>query len=245
MSDVWEVLVKSFGLLKDEPRLFVPKIFSTLAASLFLVYLISSPWTISQLNPSIAMILMFASLLMLSIMGVYSSMMLSVMVKSSETSLYNSFIAVMRKYSNVLKASAATIVAGLIISVVFTAGYLIYSITGNVMYLIFAAFFFIIAVLITSYLGYFLPVTLVIDSSFREALGSSMEKSNKNRKVVTALLVSSFLLVGLAFYSAGFLEKLGYIGFVAGRLVSSVVNTYIFTVSPTFYFEQSGSESFQ
>ena len=245
MSDVWQVLVKSFGLLLDKPRLFVPKIFSTLTASLFLVYLISSPSTISRMNPYNAIVLMFGSLFMLSIMGVYSSMMLSVMVKSSETSLYRSFVAVMRKYSNVLKASAATIVAGLIISVVFTAGYGVYSVTGNMMYLVFAAVFFLFAVLIISYLGYFLPVTLVVDSSFREALGSSIESSNRNRKVVTSLLASSFLLVGLAFSSAGFLEKLGYVGFVAGRLVSSVVNTYIFTVSPTFYFEQSGSEGFQ
>lgn len=245
MSDVRNVLVESFRLLLDQPRLFVPKIFSTLTASLFLVYLISSPSAISRMNPFNAMVLILGSLFMLSLLGVCSSMMLSAMVKSTDPSLYRSFIEVMNRYSNVLKASAVTIITGLFISVVFTFGYWLYLVTGSITYLILAGVFFLFAVLAVSYLGYFLPVTLVVDSSFRGALGSSVESSNRNRKVVVSLLLFSLLLIALAFSSAGYLEKLGYAGFIAGRLISSVVNTYIFTVSPAFYFEGSGSESFK
>lgn len=245
MTDVRNVLVESFRLLIDQPRLFVPKIFSTLTASLFLVYLISSPSAISQMNPFNAMTLMLGSLFILSLLGVYSSMMLSAMVRSSNPSLYRSFVEVLNRYSNVLKASAATIIAALIISIVFTLGYWMYIVTGGITYLILAGSFFLLAVLAISYLGYFLPVTLVVDNSFSGALGSSVESSNKNKKVVMSLLLFSMLLIALAFSSAGYLEKLGYAGFIVGRLVSSVVNTYIFTVSPTFYFEESGSKSFK
>lgn len=241
MEEMFEVLEKSFRLLLRQPRLFVPKIFSTLTASLFLVFLLSSPEAIAGMNPANALALVIGSLFSLSILGVYSSMMLSSMVKSSDPSLYRSFRDVLRKYSNVLKASTASIMMGVTISLFFTLGYWLYLATGSIHYLVFAGVFFLFTVLAVSYLGYFLPVTLLVEKNFRKAFGSSMKSSSENRGVVTSLLVFSLVLIGIAFFSAGYLEKLGYIGFVAGRLVSSIANTYIFTVSPTYYFEGSGS----
>jgi hypothetical protein len=245
MAEIVQILEDSFKLLMRKPRLFVPKIFSTLTASLFLVFLLSSPSRIAQMNPVNAISLMVGALFMLSLLGVYSSMMLSSMVKSSNSSLYASFIDVLGKYSNVLKASTASITAGLGVGVVFTAGYWLYLSTGNPVYIFLAGFFFLSSVIAISYLGYFLPVTLLVEKNFKSAFGSSMKSTGENRKVVLVLLLFSVALIGLAFFSAGFLEKLGYIGFVVGRLVSSVANTYIFTVSPTYYFESSGSKSFQ
>lgn len=241
MAELFSVLKESFRLLLEEPRLFVPKIFSTLTASLFLVFLISSPSRIAEMNPVRALGLMFGSLFGLSVLGVYSSMMLSSMVKSSKPSLYSSFVEVFGKYSNVIKASLGSIIAGVGISLIFTLGYWLFIVTGSQIYLVFGLLFFILFMIAVSYYGYFLPVTLLVEKNFRTAFGSSMKSSNENRKVVLSLLIFSLALISLAFFSAGFLEALGYAGFVAGRLVSSVANTYIFTVSPTYYFEESSA----
>lgn len=241
MSSIIEILRKSFILLREQPKLFVPKIISTLSASLFLVYLLSSPAKISEMAPGSALVFLLGSLLGLSVLGVFSSMMLSSMVRSSDTSLYISFFDVLEKGSNVLKASFATIGFGLVLSSVFTAGYWAFAITGNPVYLVLSFVIFVVSILAVSYLGYFLPVTLLLENNFTSAFGSSMKKSGENRRFVTVLLIFSVALIGVAFFSAGFLETLGYIGFVVGRLISSIANTYIFTVSPTYYFEGSGS----
>jgi hypothetical protein len=241
MAELFKILRKSFRLLLQEPRLFVPKIFSTLIASLFLVFLVSSPSSITRMNPFNALALMFGSLFGLSVLGVYSSMMLSSMVRSSDPSLYRGFVDVLYRYSNVLAASFGSIFVGFAISLFVTLGYWLYLATGSVAYIAFSGAFFIFTLLAISYLGYFLPVTLLVENNFRDALGSSMHTSGENRTVVVSLLLFSLALIGAAFFSAGFLEKLGYAGFVAGRLVSSIANTYIFTVSPTYYFEESGT----
>lgn len=231
------IVGKSFRKLIEEPRMFVPKLFSTLVASLFLVYLVSLPSQLMQMSLVNLISVMIGSLFGLSLLGVFSSMMLSAMVKSGNPSLLQGFKDVLARFSNVLTASMAALGFGVLVSMIFSAGYQLYIVTGEIYFLAFSAFFFLFAVLGFSYVGYFLPITLLNEKNLRSAFGSSWRGSRQNSRVVVSLLLFSLLLLGLAFSSAGFLEKLGYIGFVAGRAVSSVINTYIFTVSPTYYIE--------
>lgn len=241
MSSLTEILRKSFVLLIQKPKLFVPKIFSTLSASVFLVYVLSSPARFSEMDPGSALVFLLGSLIGLSVLGVFSSMMLSSMARSSGTSLYSSFFDVLGKGANVLKASFATITLSVFLSSIFTAGYWAFLVTGNPAYLVLSLAVFLASVLAFGYFGYFLPVTLLLENDFTSAFGNSMKKSSENRRFVIMMLIFSVALIGVAFFSAGFLETLGYSGFVVGRLISSIANTYIFTVSPTFYFEKSGS----
>lgn len=233
MGSATKVLRESFSLLTRKPRLFAPKIFSTLTASLLLVFLLERLKTGVSMELTLAM---FPVLFIVSILGVYSSMMLSEMVKSGG-SLRKSFRKVGSRQLNVLSTAFFFLLAGFMLSIVPVAGYIAYLNSGSMIFLLAATVLFFASLFALSYASYFLPITLLEKKGLKEAFSDSMQTSGENRKVVTALLLFSLALFGLAALSTGFLETLGYAGFVAGRLVSSTVNTYVFTVSPAYYLE--------
>lgn len=241
MKPAGRILRESFNLLLDKPKLFVPKVFSTLTASLFLVGVLSRSSSLSAIDTNILVPAMFGGLFALTLIGVYSSMMLSYMVKES-SSLRESFTGVREKAFNVIGATLAILGFAVFMWVIAVAGYGVFYITGEAIILYAAAIFLLLMTLGFSYISYFLPVTLLEDG-LRSAIGSSYRTSSENKAVVTGLLMFSIVLLALAVTSTGYLEKLGYVGFVAGRMVSTVVNTYIFTVSPTYYLE-SRAENF-
>lgn len=233
------ILRESFQLLLDQPRLFVPKIFSTLLASLFVVLLLSRPEIFASLNPIATVLVMLVSLLAISIIAVSSSMMLSSMVKNSDYSLKKSVLGLENHISNVFAASVAAILVSSMLSLVLISGYVYYLSTGIFLVLVLSALLFLVFLILLSYTGYFLPITLLNKNSLGAAFSDSFKTSEENRSVVIGLLVFSITLAAIGALSTGYLEKLGYIGFVAGRLVSSVVNTYIFVVSPKYYIDSS------
>lgn len=238
MKSAGKVLRESFRLLLDRPKLFVPKVFSTVTASLFLVGILSRARSLSGVETSVLVPAMLGGVFLLTMIGVYSSMMLSHMVKEG-SSLIESFSGVGDKAVNVLGATLAILGFGVVIWLVTALGYALFYITGEIIITYFIVISLLLMTLGFSYVSYFLPVTL-LEGGVISAIGSSYETSRENKGVVTALLVFSLVLLALAISSTGYLEKLGYAGFVAGRLVSTVVNTYIFTVSPAYYLESSG-----
>lgn len=239
MSSVLKVMEESFDLLLEEPRLFVPKIFSTLTASIFMILLLDKMVSSPAVSP-VEVSLMFAGLLAISVLGVYSSMMLSSMVKSDERSLFTAFMDVRSRLRNVLYTAAGFLLLGTSISILPVAGYLSYLTYGEAFILLIPGLLFLAAVMAVSYASYFLPITLLERKGVRSAVSDSFRTSEENRNIVIGLLLFSLALIAVAMLSTGYLEKLGYAGFVAGRLVSSIVNTYIFTVSPAYYIESRG-----
>lgn len=236
-----EILRESFEMLLRKPRLFIPKIVSTLTASLFLIFLLSSRTALTALDPLLLLSGVTLVTILLSVMGVYSSMMLSSMVKNSG-GLRSSFDDVRTRLKPVIGAAMAVLLLSFLLSGIVIAGYYTALITGSYMFLGWAVFTAVLITLAASYAIYFLPITLLEEKNLVSAIGASHSASRENRIVVFSLLVFSLALMAVAVFSSGYLEKLGYAGFVAGRLVSSIVNTYIFVVSPTYYLE-SGSEN--
>lgn len=239
MRVIPDVLAESFSLLLEKPKLFLPKLVSTLTASLFMVLLLSRLNSGSQPSP-VFTAMIFPGLVLISLLGVYSSMMLSSMVMNSDGSLRRSFRDVGGSIRNVALAAAGFVLLGFMISTVPLAGYIAYIVSGNLAALLAGVLSFIVVVLAVSYASYFLPVTLLERKGIRSAVKGSYTASEQNRSAVIGLLLFSLVLVAVAVSSTGYLEKLGYVGFVAGRLVSSVVNTYVFTVSPAYYMESRG-----
>lgn len=233
-----EILTESFRKLLEHPMLFVPKVFSTLFASLFIVFLLSSRSMLVEMSPVSLVLLMTSSLFCLSLLGIVSSMMLSAMVKSRDPSIMDSIGEVYGSRRNALSAVLIVIASGVSIFLVVSAGYLLYFLTGRILLLVLSGIVSILLILLFGYVSYFLPITLLEDTGALSAFSNSLNSSRRNSRIVIGLILFSMVLIGFATVSTGFLEKLGYAGFVAGRVVSAVINTYIFTVSPTYYIEK-------
>ncbi|MFB6147440.1 MAG: hypothetical protein ABEJ66_01010, partial [Candidatus Nanohaloarchaea archaeon] len=71
-----------------------------------------------------------------------------------------------------------------------------------------------------------------VGRGFRDSARTSMENS---REVVPLTLLSFALLAAASLTPDAGMKLLGYAGFLTMRLVSGIVTTYIFVVSPNYY----------
>lgn len=227
-----QVLIGSFKLLSKRPKLFIPKILSTIFGALWFIGIISGTG-----NP----IYYIAGLPFLVFLGVAVSVVLAGMVKNqdSDRMLIEGLKTGRENLGSVMKASLGMLILTFVTSIPASAGVYLYLTTGE---LVFPAFLVGSTLLVTlgiSFGIYFLPITLVEKGSLLKGLKSSKTAAFSNSKEVMTLTMLSFGLLALAFGTQGFMEKLGYIGFFAGRMVSAVVTTYLFVVSPEYYLKNN------
>lgn len=240
MSRVQEVLGSSFKMLVQRPQLFIPKLFSTFFSSIFLIFIVSNLNSLYQ-SYSVPKVLGFVALsvILLSFIGFFVSLMVASMVRSNSKNsiLSESFYEVLGDVPLILKSSLALVAFSFLVSIIFSIGLQASILTGNIFYTAIAAGLGLLLILGVSFGIYFLPITLLEESGLTKGLKSSLKTSKNNSVEVTVLLIFSFLLLGLAAISTGIMEKLQYLGFLLGRLISTVVNTYLFVVSPKYYLE--------
>lgn len=226
-SGLVQVLRDSLEMLRDRPVFFVPKVFSTSLSSLWLLGLVEGIGPLSFYLVSTPLVVFT---------GVFVSVMLAGMVKN-DASLETGFREAAASLGNVLKASLFFLTAVFLVSLPASLGVAYYMLSGSLVMMLagFSASVLLLAGL--TFAVYFLPVTLLEQESLMDSYLESRKKSVGNYREVAFLTVFSFTLFGLAFLSQGWLEGLGYAGFVTGRLVSAVVTTYVFVVSPRYYVE--------
>ncbi len=239
MSSAIKVLVESFRTLKERPVIFLPKLFSTFLSSLMLVWLLEYfPATAPTASLSVA-VTPFVFLIVLGFVGVAASLMVASMVKNNEKGnlLGQALTDVSHRSKTLFLTTIAVVVISFLTAFPAVIGVLSYQFTGNILALSGGILLSLTSVLFLSFASYFLPITLLEKDSLTKGFSASLGESRNNSREVTALLLFSLVLLIVAFISTGTLEKLGYVGFIAGRMISATVNTYFFVVSPTYYLE--------
>ncbi|MFB6144992.1 MAG: hypothetical protein ABEJ99_00630 [Candidatus Nanohaloarchaea archaeon] len=230
MTGFRKVLVDSFRMLYRRPKIFAPKIVSMAMSSTLLILFLSS---------RIDYFTMLVLLPILGMVGLFASVMVAYMVKEEgqDNILKNSFYAALSRWKPAAAVSIVILVIGFVTAIPLTFALFYYAETGSVLAVTVGVVIAVAAVLLAGFASYFLPITLLEENSLKGSILDSFRTSRENSKEVTLLLLVSLILLGVAFASDSYLQVLGYAGFIVGRVISTVVNTYLFVVSPTFYLE--------
>ena len=229
MADLFDILFESLSLLKERPSLFVPKVFSTLIGAFWFVGLFSgfgSP------------LLFLVTAPLISVSGVFAAVMLAVMVKNEEEEnlLKKGFFDTLGRWKDIGITVLGLSFVGVLIFVPVMFGLILFLVYGNPLFLIPGIALTLFLLTSLGFLIYFFPISLVekgsVFSGFRDSAGKALENSPE----VFLLTVLSFVLLVLASIAGETeFEVAGYVGFVVMRVISGIITTYIFVVSPKYY----------
>lgn len=228
MTRLLEVLSESFTLMFQEPKIFVPRLLSSALSSVWLLAVISERLNLLQTAATIPII---------GFTGVFVSVMVASMVKNrgSNKILTDSFFDTAKRWKTLFSAAMFFVAAGFVLSIPLSVSLYAYLTTGNLPVLVFGAAVSVLVLMLLGFASYFLPISLYEKKGFLDGFKDSFSMSRSNPVEVSALTVFSFLMLGLAAFTGNALQVFGAIGFIIGRLVSSVVSTYFFVVSPKYY----------
>jgi hypothetical protein len=177
----------------------------------------------------------------IAVTGVFVSLMVASMVKnrSSNEILKRGFFEALRNWKAVLPTAFFFLIAGFLVAMPIGLGLIYFIQFGNMYALAASSVLSLLLIIGISFLSYFLPITLLEKKSFFSGFSKSMKSSRKSSKTVLSLTLFSIALLSLAFGSNKYLQTLGYMGFVVGRLLATTINTYLFVISPSYYLEQN------
>lgn len=231
MSETLEILVKSFRLLRAEPRLFLPKLVSTFLSSILLMSFASGQLSITQ---------GLISLPLISLLGVFVSLMVASMVKNRKTDqiLKIGFLEAVENWKKVFLTAAFFILVVFLIILPFSTGFALYIRYGSLLAFLIGLASTALLLVVVGFLSYFLPITLLEYNSVLGGFKESIRTSKKSSKTVLFLTLFSFTVFVLAYSSSRATQAFGYLVFISARLVASTVNTYLFVISPSYYLEQ-------
>lgn len=231
MTSIINVLTGSFRLLAEKPVLFLPKLVSTFLGAL---------WFIGFLSGTGPLYLYLATAPLLALIGVFVSVMLAGMVRNKESGriLYTGFMETVGRWRLVLSSVAVLLFSSLLIYVPFAVGLTLYYLYGVFTALVVGAVMSVLLLLLFAFLIYFFPISLLEKGSLVEGFRDSAVTSISNSSEVLVLTLFSFaLLVTASMTGDRGMKMFGYAGFFALRMVSGVVTTYIFVVSPEYYLQ--------
>ncbi len=227
MRRLFRSLNESLKLLLKRPDIFIPKIVSSL---------IGSAWFLGLLTGILPLWFLLVSLIPVSIVGVFASLLVASVVKK-EQGLIEGFKELVHLWKKAVYISLLFMFLGFIVALPASTGLFIFMATGSVMALLTGVSLSLLMMFAIVFSSYFLPIALIEEEKLLGSVKSSLSTSVSSPVEVISLTVFSFVLLGLTFGSNQYLELLGYAGFVLGRLLSAIVTTYIFVVSPKYYLE--------
>ncbi len=243
------ILKESLRIIKEEPKLFIPRIFTTAFYTLFLLK-VAKLVVLSQVSPGKEVLqgLVFLGLfsLLLLALDIITYGMYSVMAEDYHR---GKEISLVRALKNALKQGKALLLLGiaaiifLSISMIFILMPAALAIALNIPALaLLSLLAALMAIVIFALIFFFAIPSAVIDRlGSLEALSLSYNLGMKNRKEVIGLnLFFSFLiiftiLVASATEMQGRAFTLALILFIAGRLIQALVYTYISVATPTAF----------
>jgi hypothetical protein len=229
MPSIINVLTDSFQLLREEPRFFVPKLVSTFLGAL---------WAIGLLSRTGPLHLYALTGLPLAAVALFVSVMLASMVENRESGsvLRDGFHGALVRWREILVSFFAFMLAVVVLYIPFAVGFVSYYFSGELLLLAAGIFLSLLMLVAFSFLSYFFPISLLQEESVLDGFRDSVSTSLGNSREVLPLTLLSFALLGVAAVTpdAG-MAALGYTGFFVMRMISGVVTTYIFVVSPNYY----------
>ncbi|MFB6208647.1 MAG: hypothetical protein ABEJ56_00740 [Candidatus Nanohaloarchaea archaeon] len=233
-----KILKESLEMLWENPVIFLPKLVSTGMSSVLLVLIVSNFQFLKSLSSYKLLAVALILPLIMTLIGVLASMLVAAMVKHFDDPriVRKSITEVVERIRQAVKTTLLLAALAVTISVPMSLLYFYYLGGGSTFYLVLAGLLILLAVIAISFASYFLPATLLEHSTLTKSVKDSYSVSRDNSGLVTSLVFLSIIMLGAAFLSSGILEKLGYAGFLLGRMSSTVVNTYVFVMSPKIYY---------
>lgn len=235
MAELSGILVESLRTLRQEPSLFIPKILSTSAGAIWFIALVAGPRTGQALT------VYSAAGVFVALLGVFASIMMASMVrkKGSKNALVEGFRESLGYWKRIVLFFLLVLLIGLVIYIPLAIGFTLYYFAGLKLYFLIGGVLSLLLLLLSGFLLYFFPISLLEKGSVLKGLRDSANVSRQNWREVGLLTVFSFMLLGLASFSGNTgMELFGYAGFFALRLLSGIVTTYIFVVSPEYYLSE-------
>ena len=246
------VLVEALALLRAEPRLFVPRIFTTFIYTAFLLYLSRALYEVAlvlqrgelQGIPKLALPIAASTpaILALDILayGMYAS--LAEQHSRGRVSLLLALRHALSRWRSLLAIGvAALIFAGSVLAVsgLALAGFVY---TRSPAFAVLTLAVSLLSVVAFALLFFFaVPVAVLEGGGFLRAMERSASLGVRRSREVVAinllflLLVFVTMLIGVATQLRGRAFAAGAAVFLAGRLVQAVVYTYMSVVAPTAY----------
>ena len=235
MSGIETVLKESFEMLFEKPKLFVPRLFSASVSSLMIIGWFTGFLTTTQF---------LASFPIVAVIGAFTPVIVSSMVEEKEekNALKKAFTDSLQLWKQVLGLTLLTMFLAFLNSLPLSLGLIITYITGNSLYLFAGGLISLLILLGISFGLYFVPISLVKDRELFVGLQNAFSTSNRNRREVFTLTLFSLAILLASSTVTGRLRDIGFTVFFLGRMVSSVVGTYLLIVSPHFYLSQEEVE---
>ena len=235
MSGIETVLKESFEMLFEKPKLFVPRLFSASVSSLMIIGWFTGFLTTTQF---------LASFPIVAVIGAFTPVIVSSMVEEKEekNALKKAFTDSLQLWKQVLGLTLLTMFLAFLNSLPLSLGLIITYITGNSLYLFVGGIISLLILLGISFGLYFVPISLVKDRELFVGLQNAFSTSNRNRREVFTLTLFSLAILLASSTVTGRLRDIGFTVFFLGRMVSSVVGTYLLVVSPQFYLSQEEVE---
>ncbi len=229
MPSIINVLIESFQLLKQRPRLFVPKLASTSIGALWMIGLLSGYGSIY---------LYAATGPVLVLLAVFVSVMMAAMVKhgDEEDILRKGWDEAAGRAGQLVATTAALFIASFLLYIPLAAGAVTYYFSGSYLTLVAGGVITGILMLSMAFMIYFFPISLLEEGSVLKGFSGSAKMSVSNSLEVGFLTLLSLILLGVASFTGDQgMKYAGYAGFFSLRMVSGVITTYVFVVSPKYY----------
>lgn len=213
----------------DRPRMFIPKLVSTAVGALWFIGLFSRTGPLS---------LYIVTTPFLMFLAIFVSVMLAAMVKQRDEQnlLKQAYHDAVGRWRELVFSTLAFIMLGFVLYVPFAAGVVLFYVYRSYLLLAIGAAASVLLLLALTFLVYFFPISLLEKGSVVEGFRDSASTSIGNSSEVVGLTLLSFVLLAAASTTGSHgMEMFGYVGFFVLRMVSGVVTTYIFVVSPEYY----------
>ncbi|MFH1544603.1 MAG: hypothetical protein ABIE23_00715 [archaeon] len=258
-------MIDSFKALKDNPKLFLPKIFLALVWSVFLIYtgtLFIQLMEIREINlttgnhaliqASLASLLQgLAVLLVLTIIFFLIDTIINAsypfMVKSyyrrERISFSESISMVLKNFSSIVLPIILAFLLSLAVLIPFILLFVFFFISQNALPAMISLLLLIIAAFITSVLVFFIYPVSALE---KKGIGSIMHTIRIGRKhakpvslgvlIVFALSLTT-LAIGFLGESIGLSSLIGFALFILLRIIVALISTYQMVLNPVLYLE--------
>lgn len=248
---LWTILSGSFALLAKDPKLFIPRIITTILYTVYTLYTASlTARVLSGVYPSTDILLQVFLLLALTpllyVIDILSYAMYPRLVEDrlnkSKTDLVFALKNALKSYKTVVVFAALIFVFTMVSSLVITPVFLYAMATSNTLLLVLASLTVFFALIVFSILVFFVVPSSVISgrgviASFKESV--SLGVKHRWDLLKLNIMFSILALATLYFvFTSELLQHtntLAILSFVFVRLVQAVIYTYLCVANPLAY----------
>jgi hypothetical protein len=232
---LYKILKSSFEMLLERPQIFVPRILSASISSLALI-----GWILGYLG-SIQFLVLFP---LITVLGAFTPVIVSSMVKAAGDArlLKKGFEEALHLWKPIFGFAFITMILGFLASLPISVGLAATYFTGEIIYLAIGGSIGLLITLFIAFSIYFVPITILENKGIVDSFKDSFRTSSRNRKDVMLLTLFSVIVLGASSLTTGQLRNIGLSMFFLGRIISSIVGTYLIVVSPNYYLKREDSD---